>query len=96
MLSFDAVNVLIGVYEFESERRAVQQEAIPRPLALFKAGPRAVLSAHRRIRAIAFKIFPIKYSFSVAAGEGNEDHLLICKHEKLKTHGFFSRNRRLN
>jgi hypothetical protein len=23
MLSFDAVNVLIGVYEFESERRAM-------------------------------------------------------------------------
>jgi hypothetical protein len=41
-------------------------------------------------RAIAFEILPIKYSFSAAAGEENEDHLLICKHEKLKTRGFFS------
>lgn len=34
------------------------------------------------LRAIAFEISPIKYSFSVAVSEANEDHLLICKHEK--------------
>ena len=42
------------------------------------------LDKHRSppYRAIAFEISPIKYSFSVASSEANEDHLLIFKHEK--------------
>jgi hypothetical protein len=40
-------------------------------------------------RAIAFEILPIKCSFSAAGGEANEDHLLICKHEKTENSRVF-------
>ena len=43
----------------------------------------------KAIRAIAFEISPIKYSFSVAVSEANEDHLLICKHEKTENSRVF-------